>query len=131
MLGMLLLRQWPKRRDAHRASCTETACPQTLLMVDRLNTSASIGRQHLRQDARGYPERNAGPDGRYFPTDCFAASRFLKNLNQRDRDGYTAGLVGCGPVGVCAITCALTMVKTVYAIDFVPERLAEAEKNWR
>jgi threonine dehydrogenase-like Zn-dependent dehydrogenase len=63
-----------------------------------------------------------------FPTGYFAASRFLKNLNQRDRDEYTAVVVGCGPVGIRAITCALTMVKTVYAIDFMPERLAEAEK---
>jgi threonine dehydrogenase-like Zn-dependent dehydrogenase len=63
-----------------------------------------------------------------FPTGYFAASRFLDNLNQRDRDEYTAVVVGCGPVGICAITCALTMVKTVYAIDSVPERLAEAQK---
>lgn len=63
-----------------------------------------------------------------FPTGYFAASRFLKNLPQRDKDEYTTVVIGCGPVGICAITCALTMVKTVYAIDSVPERLAEAEK---
>lgn len=65
-----------------------------------------------------------------FPTGYFAASRFLKNLPQRDRDEYTVAVIGCGPVGLCAITCALTMVKpgNVYAIDSVPDRLAEAEK---
>ena len=63
-----------------------------------------------------------------FPTGYFAASRFLKNIPQRDRDEFTTVVIGCGPVGICAITCALTMVKTVYAIDSVPERLAEAEK---
>ncbi|KAJ9609073.1 hypothetical protein H2200_006844 [Cladophialophora chaetospira] len=63
-----------------------------------------------------------------FPTGYFAASRFLKNLPQRDRDEFTTAVIGCGPVGICAITCALTMIKTVYAIDSVPERLAEAEK---
>ena len=63
-----------------------------------------------------------------FPTGYFAASRFLKNLNDRDRKEYTAVVVGCGPVGICAITCALTMVNTVYAIDSIPERLAQAEK---
>ena len=63
-----------------------------------------------------------------FPTGYFAAARFLKDLNQRDKDEFTTVVIGCGPVGLCAITCALTMVKTVYAIDSVPERLAEAEK---
>lgn len=63
-----------------------------------------------------------------FPTGYFAASRFLKNLNERDRKEYTVVCVGCGPVGLCAITSALTMVNTVYAVDSVPERLAEAEK---
>ncbi|KAJ5731289.1 uncharacterized protein N7483_005797 [Penicillium malachiteum] len=36
-------------------------------------------------------------------------------------------IVGCGPVGICAIAAALTWCPTVYAIDMVPERLAEAE----
>jgi threonine dehydrogenase-like Zn-dependent dehydrogenase len=63
-----------------------------------------------------------------FPTGYFAAARFLKNLNERDRKESTAVVIGCGPVGICAITSALTMVDTVYAIDSVPERLAEAEK---
>jgi threonine dehydrogenase-like Zn-dependent dehydrogenase len=40
-----------------------------------------------------------------FPTGYFAAARFLKDLNERDREGYTAVVVGCGPVGICAITC--------------------------
>lgn len=63
-----------------------------------------------------------------FPTGYYAASRFLKDLAQRDRDEFTAVCIGCGPVGICAITAALTMVKTVYAVDSIPERLAEAEK---
>ena len=63
-----------------------------------------------------------------FPTGYFAASRFLKNLNARDKKEFTAVVVGCGPVGVCAITCALRMVDTVYAIDSIPERLEEAAK---
>jgi threonine dehydrogenase-like Zn-dependent dehydrogenase len=63
-----------------------------------------------------------------FPTGYFAARRFLKDIPQRDRDEFTTVVIGCGPVGLCAITCALTMVKTVYAIDSVPDRLAQAEK---
>ncbi|KAK5173272.1 uncharacterized protein LTR77_001953 [Saxophila tyrrhenica] len=63
-----------------------------------------------------------------FPTGYFAAARFLKDLPERDRKEYTAVVIGCGPVGVCAITCALTMVDNVIAIDSIPERLEEAEK---
>lgn len=61
-----------------------------------------------------------------FPTGYFAASRFLKDLNDRDRKEFTSVVVGCGPVGLCAIACAITMVDTVYAIDSVPERLEQA-----
>ena len=63
-----------------------------------------------------------------FPTGYFAASRFLKNLPDRDRKEFTVVCIGCGPVGICAITCALTMVDKVIAIDSVPERLEEAKK---
>ncbi|KAK5130971.1 hypothetical protein LTR08_001527 [Meristemomyces frigidus] len=62
-----------------------------------------------------------------FPTGYFAAARFLKNLSARDKKEFTAVVIGCGPVGCCAITCALTMVDTVYAIDSVPERLEYAK----
>lgn len=68
------------------------------------------------------------PKADIFPTGYFAAARFLKDLNERDRKEFTAVVVGCGPVGICAITAALTMVNTVYAIDSVPERLEQAEK---
>lgn len=63
-----------------------------------------------------------------FPTGYFAAARFLKGLPDRDRKEFTVAAIGCGPVGMCAIACALTMVDNVIAIDSVPERLAEAEK---
>ena len=62
-----------------------------------------------------------------FPTGYFAAARYLKDLSPRDKKEYTVVCVGCGPVGICAITCALTMVDTVYAIDSVPERLEQAK----
>jgi threonine dehydrogenase-like Zn-dependent dehydrogenase len=63
-----------------------------------------------------------------FPTGYFAAARFLKDLSPEDRESTVAVVVGCGPVGICAIVCALTMCKTVYAIDSVAERLEEAKK---
>lgn len=76
----------------------------------------------------GIPEEMLVLMADIFPTGYFAASRFLKNLSARDKKEFTAVVVGCGPVGVCAITCALTMVDTVYAIDSVPERLEQAQK---
>ncbi|KAJ9602992.1 hypothetical protein H2200_012287 [Cladophialophora chaetospira] len=62
------------------------------------------------------------------PTGYFAASRFLKDLPAERRDEMTAVVIGCGPVGICAIATALTLVKRVFAIDSVPDRLAEAER---
>jgi len=76
----------------------------------------------------GIPEEMLVLMADIFPTGYFGAARFLKDLNARDRKEYTVVVVGCGPVGICAITCALTMVDKVYAIDSIPERLAEAEK---
>ncbi|KAK5237050.1 hypothetical protein LTR47_002228 [Exophiala xenobiotica] len=62
------------------------------------------------------------------PTGYFAASRFVKDLPMTQRNEMTAVVIGCGPVGICTIATALTMVKRVYAIDSVPDRLAEAAK---
>lgn len=76
----------------------------------------------------GIPEEMLVLMADIFPTGYFGAARILKDLNERDRKEYTVVVVGCGPVGICAITCALTMVDKVYAIDSIPERLAEAEK---
>lgn len=75
----------------------------------------------------GVPEEMLVLMGDIFLTGYFAAARFLKDLQLRDQEEYTNVVIGCGLVGLCAITCALTMVKTVYAIDSVPERLAEAK----
>ncbi|KAK3644341.1 hypothetical protein LTR56_005433 [Elasticomyces elasticus] len=76
----------------------------------------------------GIPEEMLVLMADIFPTGYFAAARYLKGLNERDRKEFTAVVVGCGPVGICAITSALTMVDTVYAIDSIPERLEEAAK---
>jgi threonine dehydrogenase-like Zn-dependent dehydrogenase len=63
-----------------------------------------------------------------FPTGYFAASRYLKDLSPEEAESTVAVVIGCGPVGICAVISALTMVKNVYAIDPNSERLAEAEK---
>ncbi|KAI1033851.1 hypothetical protein LB503_011100 [Fusarium chuoi] len=66
--------------------------------------------------------------GDIFPTGYFCATRFLKQLSKEEAKSSVVAVVGCGPVGICAIATALTMSDTVYALDLVPERLAEAEK---
>ncbi|TKA22734.1 hypothetical protein B0A50_08393 [Salinomyces thailandicus] len=71
----------------------------------------------------GIPEEMLVLMADIFPTGYFAAARFLKNLSPRDKKEFTAVVVGCGPVGVCAITAALRFVDTVYAIDSIPDRL--------
>lgn len=63
-----------------------------------------------------------------FPTGYFAASRYLKDLTPQESESAVAVVIGCGPVGICAFISALTMVKTVYAIDPNEDRLAEAAK---
>lgn len=77
---------------------------------------------------KGIPEEMLVLMADIFPTGYFAASRFLKNIPDRDRKEFTVVCIGCGPVAICAITCALTMVDRVIAIDSVPERLEEAAK---
>jgi len=62
-----------------------------------------------------------------FPTGYFAASTFLKDLPPDVRESSVNVVVGCGPVGLCAIVAAKSFVKTVYAIDSVASRLQQAE----
>lgn len=63
-----------------------------------------------------------------FPTGYFCAARFLKDMPKAEAGESTVVVVGCGPVGICTIASALTWCPTVYAIDMIPERLAEAAK---
>ncbi|KAH6678766.1 chaperonin 10-like protein [Plectosphaerella plurivora] len=64
--------------------------------------------------------------GDIFPTGYFAASRFLKHLPAAEAKSTVVAVVGCGPVGICAVAAALTWADTVFAIDPVAERVAEA-----
>ncbi|KAM0415791.1 hypothetical protein ACHAPT_013252 [Fusarium lateritium] len=65
-----------------------------------------------------------------FPTGYFAASRYLKDLPQTQED-TVAVVLGCGPVGICAIASAIYLTggkAKIFAVDSVPERLREAER---
>lgn len=78
---------------------------------------------------QGIPEEMLVLMADIFPTGYFAAARFLKGLEARDRREFTVACIGCGPVGLCAITAARTMFEgRMLAIDSVPERLDEAKK---
>jgi len=66
-----------------------------------------------------------------FPTGYFAASRFLKDLPETQQEGITAVVLGCGPVGICAIASAIYLTggkAKIFAVDSIPERLEEAKK---
>jgi len=66
-----------------------------------------------------------------FPTGYFAASRFLKNVPETQKGDITAVVLGCGPVGICAIASAIYLTggkAKIFAVDSIPERLAAAEK---
>ncbi len=64
-----------------------------------------------------------------FPTGYYAASNALKNLPQEQKDTFTVVVIGCGPVGFCAITSAKHFAKNVYAIDSVDSRLKRAQEK--
>lgn len=50
-------------------------------------------------------------------------------MGEAEREDVTAVVIGCGPVGLCAVTAATHFFKTVYAIDTIPDRLEEAKKH--
>ncbi|CAH0028728.1 unnamed protein product [Clonostachys rhizophaga] len=82
----------------------------------------------LSRPPKGLPAKLLVLMGDIFPTGYFCASRFLKPMPAAEAKETVVAVVGCGPVGICAIASALTFCDTVYALDLVPERLAEAAK---
>lgn len=58
----------------------------------------------------------------------FAASNALQHTDPSSYSTTTIALIGCGPVGLCALISALSFKPAkVFAIDSVPSRLALAE----
>ncbi|EPQ27826.1 uncharacterized protein PFL1_04571 [Pseudozyma flocculosa PF-1] len=65
-----------------------------------------------------------------FPTGYFVANNAYTMLNEKERkQDNVAVVIGCGPVGLCAVTAAKSFFKTVYAVDSIPDRLDEAKKH--
>ncbi len=64
------------------------------------------------------------------PTGYFVAENAYKMLNETERKNETiAVVIGCGPVGLCAVTAAKQFFTKVYALDMIPDRLEEAKKH--
>ncbi|KAI5481634.1 hypothetical protein MNV49_002860 [Pseudohyphozyma bogoriensis] len=63
------------------------------------------------------------------PTGYFAAKSGWDILNEEEKKEAVAVVLGCGPVGLCAVTAATKRYKQVYAVDSVPDRLDLAKKH--
>lgn len=64
-----------------------------------------------------------------FPTGYFGAQNAFKGLSDSERADATVVVVGCGPVGLCAIIAAQEYKpKHIFAVDSVDSRLEEARK---
>lgn len=64
-------------------------------------------------------------------TGYFAASRFVKGLPEAQLESTTAVVLGCGPVGICAIASAIYFTggkAKIFAVDSIPERLEATKK---
>ncbi|WWC96485.1 hypothetical protein V866_003353 [Kwoniella sp. B9012] len=65
------------------------------------------------------------------PTGYSAAANarsLLDGPGEKKKDGVCV-VIGCGPVGLCAISSALTLFSKVFATDLTSSRLALAEKH--
>ncbi|CAI6097381.1 unnamed protein product [Clonostachys chloroleuca] len=63
-----------------------------------------------------------------FPTGFFGAKNAFKLMDQIDSKEATVVVMGCGPVGLCAIICALEYKpKQIIAVDGVDSRLEVAK----
>lgn len=66
--------------------------------------------------------------GDIFPTGYFAASNAFKNSTPEQIAEQTVVVIGCGPVGLCALINALEFKpKHLLAVDSVPSRLELAQ----
>ncbi|KAI1274129.1 GroES-like protein [Xylaria sp. FL0933] len=62
------------------------------------------------------------------PTGYFAASNALGQIPPEDVRDSVVVLIGCGPVGLCALVAALEYApKTILAVDGIPSRLDRAK----
>ena len=107
--------------------------------------SCATGRLDIGQSAAGYRRQSASSNGRHLsyryglPKDSarhrllthpgyFAAHNAFKELSQEQISNFTVVLIGCGPVGLCALINAQEYKpKHLLAVDSVPSRLELAK----
>lgn len=64
-----------------------------------------------------------------FPTGYYGAKNAFTRLSPQEIKNGTVVIVGCGPVGICAIIAALEYKpKHLFAVDSVESRLEEARR---
>lgn len=64
-----------------------------------------------------------------FPTGYFGSKSAFERLSPEEKANATVVVVGCGPVGICAIIAALEYKpKHLFAVDSVESRLEVAKK---
>lgn len=64
-----------------------------------------------------------------FPTGFYGAKNAFKHLSKEEIETGTVVVVGCGPVGLCAIIAALEYKpRHIFAVDSVESRLDLAKK---
>jgi len=64
-----------------------------------------------------------------FPTGFFGAKNAFQMMNPQERIGACVVVVGCGPVGLCALVAALDRgPRHLFAVDSVEERLELARE---
>ncbi len=64
-----------------------------------------------------------------FPTGFYGATQAFSSLSPAQIAQSTAVVIGCGPVGLCAVIAAKSLgPKHLFAVDSVPSRLEQAKK---
>lgn len=75
------------------------------------------------------PERKLVLMADIFPTGFFGAKNAFQHMNEAQKKDAVVVLIGCGPVGLCALVNALDYKpKHLLAVDSIEPRLEQARK---
>lgn len=118
---------WPYFRQIQRSSKRQTTFPTSCWFV--WGTSCPQGQSSFLRLLT-----SATPDGAVslaFDTRHHASSNARKLLPQEEHTDAVVVVVGCGPVGICAITSASTWVKpgNLYAVDSYVQPFSRLPSN--
>lgn len=110
--------------------CTSTSggfdCDESSNSDQRQTSVSKCKNEYNKPHSTNDPDRVLMAD--IFPTGYFGATNAFKLLTPEQIAGSTAVVIGCGPVGLCAIIAAMTFKpKRLFAIDSVDSRLELAK----